>query len=203
MGGLKALLQSYGVELKEDIVIDKLSRVFRSSFLMPVVMEYGFHKITDGFNVATFYPEARSVRIAKKAPDGVHLLLLASTSQEAWAETDRNMLNQGQASFDANQDVVGPSDCGTGGDRTVQSTSQGVDTKPTADGTSETESDPTDRDKEKALLVVIGDSDFVDNTHFGLSGNGDFFLNVVAPWPKKKRHSSLLNRGKRKGNRSF
>jgi ABC-type uncharacterized transport system involved in gliding motility auxiliary subunit len=179
-GGLKALLESYGVELKEDIVIDKLSRVFGGSFLMPVVMEYGFHKITDGFNVATFYPEARSVRIAKKAPDGVHLLLLASTSQEAWAETDRDMLNQGQASFDANQDVVGPVPIAALAEiEQSKAQSQGVDAKPTDEETSETELDATDRDKAKALLVVIGDSDFVDNTHFGLSGNGDFFLNVV------------------------
>ena len=179
-GGLKALLESHGVELKEDIVIDKLSRVFGGSFLMPVVMEYGFHKITDGFNVATFYPEARSVRIAKKAPDGVHLLLLASTSQEAWAETDRDMLNQGQASFDANQDVVGPVPIAALAEiEQSKAQSQGVDAKPTAEETTETELDATDRDKAKALLVVIGDSDFVDNTHFGLSGNGDFFLNVV------------------------
>ena len=95
------------MELKDDIVIDKLSRVFGGSFLMPVVMQYGSHKITDGFNVATFYPEARSVRIAE-GPEGVHLELLASTSQDAWSETNRNMLNKGQASFDENQDLPGP-----------------------------------------------------------------------------------------------
>ena len=59
-GGLNDFLQGYGVELHDDIVIDKLSRVFGGSFLMPVVTQYGPHKITDGFNIATFYPEARS-----------------------------------------------------------------------------------------------------------------------------------------------
>jgi ABC-type uncharacterized transport system involved in gliding motility auxiliary subunit len=32
---------------------------------------------------------------------------------------------------------------------------------------------------DKGYLLVAGDSDFINNTHFGLSGNGDFFLNMV------------------------
>jgi ABC-type uncharacterized transport system involved in gliding motility auxiliary subunit len=175
-GGLKALLQSYGLELQDDIVIDKLSRVFGGSFLMPVVMEYGFHKITDGFNVATFYPEARSVRIAQQAPDGVHLLLLASTSQEAWAETDREMIKQGQAGFDADRDLAGPVPIAA----LAEIERSKAQAKGSAAGAiSETQLSAGDRDKGKALLVVIGDSDFADNTHFGLAGNGDFLLNVV------------------------
>jgi ABC-type uncharacterized transport system involved in gliding motility auxiliary subunit len=31
----------------------------------------------------------------------------------------------------------------------------------------------------KAFLTVFGDSDFASNTYFGLSGNGDLFLNTV------------------------
>jgi ABC-type uncharacterized transport system involved in gliding motility auxiliary subunit len=31
----------------------------------------------------------------------------------------------------------------------------------------------------KSYLLVAGDSDFINNTHFGLSGNGDFFLNMI------------------------
>jgi ABC-type uncharacterized transport system involved in gliding motility auxiliary subunit len=31
----------------------------------------------------------------------------------------------------------------------------------------------------KGYLIVAGDSDFASNTYFDLSGNGDFFLNMV------------------------
>ncbi|MFP3870650.1 MAG: GldG family protein, partial [Syntrophobacteria bacterium] len=49
-GGLKELLHSCGVSLASDIVVDTMSRVFGADYLMPVITEYGYHKITDGFN---------------------------------------------------------------------------------------------------------------------------------------------------------
>ncbi len=90
------------------MVIDKLSRVFGGSYLMPVVTQYGGHKITDGFNVATFYSEARSVRPLEEKPEGVTVITLASTSENAWAETDLERLHKGEASFEEGQDKPGP-----------------------------------------------------------------------------------------------
>lgn len=182
-GGLRALLEKYGIVLGDDMIIDKLSRVFGGSYLMPVVTQYGSHKITQGFNVATFYSEARSVAASPKPPEGVTLVTLASTSENAWAETDLDRLFRGEASFEEGKDKPGPVSLGV---------LAAVDTKKV----SEKHSDPAQQEPKESgkpagekgaseskpalgYLVVFGDSDFVDNTHFGVSGNGDLFLNMV------------------------
>jgi ABC-type uncharacterized transport system involved in gliding motility auxiliary subunit len=180
-GGLKAFLQGYGVELHDDMVIDKLSRVFGGSFLMPVVTQYGPHKITEGFNIATFYPEARSIRPAAQAPQGVRLEVLASTSQEAWSEMDKETLDKGQAGFDEKTDLPGPvplvvlaevdSTRATAGDKSPQADTEA--------GQATASASASDNAKAKGYLLVCGNSGFVDNTHFGVSGNGDFFLNMA------------------------
>jgi ABC-type uncharacterized transport system involved in gliding motility auxiliary subunit len=38
------------------------------------------------------------------------------------------------------------------------------------------QSEPTDKE---ARIAVIGDSDFVKNRYYGMSGNGNFFLNIA------------------------
>jgi ABC-type uncharacterized transport system involved in gliding motility auxiliary subunit len=179
-GGLKDFLQSYGLQLYDDIVIDKLSRVFGGSFLMPVVTQYGVHKITEAFNIATFYPEARSIRPTSDAPEGVHREILASTSQEAWSEMDQDMLKKGQAGFDEKVDLPGPVPL------TVLAEIETADLlNATRDAKADAEPTPQPQDvdvgsaRQKAYLVVRGNSGFADNTHFGLSGNGDLFLNVA------------------------
>lgn len=178
-GGLQKFLESYGIVLSQDIVIDKLSKVFGGSYLMPVVTEYGFHKITKEFRLATFYPEARSVRPMEEPPKGVHLDVLASTSPNAWAETDFAMLQQGQASFDEKKDRPGPVPLVVLCEVQLKEL-QGAETP---HGPKNQDKDPAQSDQKnpatKAYLLAAGDSDFINNTHFGLSGNGDFFLNMV------------------------
>lgn len=173
-GGLSDFLKSYGVELKNDIVIDKLSRIFGGSYLTPVVVQYGLHKITDSFGVATFYPEARSVTPSKEMPEGVQVEVLASTSPNAWAETNMKLLDQGQAGFDEKEDITGPV--------SLAAISE-IDTakvlpKP-PENPSQDKNNPEGANGKKAYLIVAGDSNFADNTNFALSGNGDFFLNMV------------------------
>lgn len=171
--GMRDFLKSRGIELKDDIVIDKLSRVFGGSYLTPVVMEYGSHRITQNFDVATFYPEARSVTPLNDPPKGIETEILASTSQNAWAETNLGLLDQGQAAFDEKDDTPGPVPL------VVLSTIEIEELKGASDREEEEQS-PKDDKANKAYLLVSGDSDFINNTQFGLSGNGDFFLNMVS-----------------------
>lgn len=183
-GGLQEFLKSHGILLGNDVIVDKLSRVFGGSYLMPVVTEYGPHKITEGFEVATFYSEARSVRGEDEPPKGIHVEVLASTSDKAWAETDLEMLEQGQASFDEGKDQPGPVPLAVLAE--IDTASPKPDESKEAQAKDPLESqkpgEPGVKDKgdsKKALLLVVGDSDFADNTYFGLSGNGDIFLNMV------------------------
>jgi len=181
--GLKEFLRQYGIGISDDIVIDKLSKVFGGSYLLPVVTEYGLHKITENFNVATFYPEARSVRPAKDLPKGIEVEILASTSPNAWAETDFDLLQQGQASFDEKTDQAGPVPLMVlAAMNLTDIKANQPEAKSETSSSKEKKDIPKDQDSmqaESAYLLVAGDSDFINNTHFGLSGNGDFFLNIV------------------------
>jgi len=177
--GLTEFLEQYGVELTDDIIIDKLSRVFGGSYLLPVVTEYGLHRITENFNVATFYSEARSVRPLEELPEGIQVDVLAATSANAWAETDLNLLQQGEASFDEKSDRAGPVPLMVLAeiDLKGKNAEEPSDTPPSNEEKS-SENVPSGQ-PQRAYLLIAGDSDFINNSHFGLSGNGDFFLNIV------------------------
>ena len=107
-GGLKDLLERYGFELKEDIVIDQVSRLFGGDYLIPMVNAYGRHEITERFSLASFFPLSRGVWKTEKTPDGVQVTMLASTSPESWAETDQESLGKGTAEFQEKKDQIGP-----------------------------------------------------------------------------------------------
>ncbi len=177
-GGLRKFLRDYGIGIRNDIVIDKLSRVFGGSYLMPVITKYTRHKITENFNIATFFPESRSLSKVEKTKPGVHVMLIALTSSGAWAETDiKTLKEKNTASFDPNQDQQGPVCLVMMSEVTLQKKTSGKDSKnEEAKGKNSKEDN---NPKKKGQLVVFGDTDFANNTYFGLSGNGDFFLNVV------------------------
>ncbi|MHC1728860.1 MAG: GldG family protein [Syntrophobacteraceae bacterium] len=165
--GLSDFLNGYGIGLAEDVVIDRLSRLFGGSERIPVVVEYSAHKITDNFALPTFYPDARSIVPAKEAPKGVHLQTLASTSQNAWAERNLEMLNRGEAAFDKDQDMPGPVP--------IVVLANIAAPEKQADGGNPAGGKPG----KEGILVVAGNSEFAANNYFGLYGNGDFFLNTI------------------------
>jgi ABC-type uncharacterized transport system involved in gliding motility auxiliary subunit len=195
-GGLKQFLKDYGVELGDDVVIDKLSRVFGGDYLMPVVMQYGPHRITENFELATFYPEARSVMPAKEPPPGVQVETLASTSENAWAEKNLEMLKRGEASFEEQEDIPGPISLIVLAEIERQSTKLSASMAvPGKDG-NDPDRDNNETNVNPAFLIVTGDSDFAANTYFGLSGNGDLFLNMVNFLAEEKNLITIKPRDK-------
>jgi ABC-type uncharacterized transport system involved in gliding motility auxiliary subunit len=202
-GGLKEFLESYGVQLDDSIVVDKLSRVFGGSYLMPVVTEYGTHRIAANFEVATFYSEARSVRPVEDPPENVQVEILASTSPNAWGELDLEMIEQGQAGFDEGKDIPGPVPLA------VISEIETTEPIPNApekaregeEGQDEKQTEEANQEKpaKTAYLLVVGDSEFADNTYFELSGNGDFFLNMIN-FMAEEENLITIKRREREGN---
>jgi hypothetical protein len=132
-------------------------------------MEYGPHKITDNFAQPTFYPDARSVVPSDKPPQGVEVQVLASTSPNAWAERNLEMLKEGKAVFDKDTDLPGPVPL------VVLATIAGQN-KPVEAGQKD-ENGPQGKD---GILVVAGNSLFASNSYFNQYGNGDFFLNTIS-----------------------
>ncbi len=167
--GMKGFLEGYGIEISQDVVVDRLSRLFGASERVPVVMEYGPHKITDNFGQPTFYPDARSVVPSDKPPQGIEVQVLASTSPNAWAERNLEMLNEGKAAFDKDKDLPGPVPL-------VVLASIAGQKKPAEAGQKD-ENSPQGKD---GILVVAGNSLFASNSYFTQYGNGDFFLNTVS-----------------------
>ena len=66
--GLAPLLADYGVQARDDLIVDTVSRLLGGDYFMPVVSEYESHEITKGFRYATFFPYARSVEASTRSP---------------------------------------------------------------------------------------------------------------------------------------
>jgi len=166
--GLAALLAGYGFKLDEDVVIDTVSRLLGGDYFMPVVTQYEDHAITRKFTYATFYPYARSVETAETKPEGETLTALAKTSPNSWAERE---LNEKQAKFNKDKDRQGPITLAVAASLKIKPEN------PAATGGTPAEDKGTD--EKEARIAVVGDSDFVKNRYYGLSGNGNFFLNIA------------------------
>ena len=149
---LKAFLLEFGIQIRDDVIVDKLSKLFGADYLIPLITEYKPHPITTGFRLASFLPIARSVRKMNKVPEGLEVTEMAWTGAGSWAETDLKNLADGKAEFSQKQDQAGPI--------------------PVAIAVHKKDG--------KGRLVIFGDSDFVTNGYLNLSGNKDLFLNTVA-----------------------
>lgn len=160
--GLGAFLERYGLGLGNDVIIDvnPLGRMFQAGPEIPVVADYPAHPITQGFRVATFFPEARTVTVKEKPPEGVSAQALARTGADSWAELSQSEYRSGQVKRDPNE-PSGPLALAA------------VATVTPKDA-------PDDRKGAKARLVLVGDSDFVTNLFVNGQGNRDFFLNALA-----------------------
>jgi len=164
--GLKQFLREYGVVMSSDIVVDKMSRVMGGDFLLPMIVTYGNHEITRNFRLLSFFSLARSVELDKDVKKkGLTLTNLALTSQESWAETDRDALNQGKARLDA-EDRQGP-----------LSLAVIVELDPKeAKGE---EGKEEDKITGEGKLAVFGDADFASNKFVSLAGNSELMINTM------------------------
>jgi len=159
--GLKQFLREYGVVMSSDIVVDKMSRVMGGDFLLPMIVTYGNHEITRNFRLLSFFSLARSVELDKEVKKkGLTLTNLALTSQESWAETDRDALNQGKARLDA-EDRQGP-----------LSLAVIVELDPK-------EGKEEDKITGEGKLAVFGDADFASNKFVSLAGNSELMINTM------------------------
>ncbi len=170
--GMAPFLADYGIVLEDDIVVDTVSRLLGGDYFMPVVSQYEFHQTTDKFRYATFFPFARSVAARDQAPEGVTLTPLAKTSANSWSE---RQLDVQEVGFDEGTDVPGPLNLVLVA--TIKGQPEGSDSQSEAE-TPEQPDEGIEADLE-GRIAVIGDSDFVKNRYYNLSGNGNFFLNIV------------------------
>jgi ABC-type uncharacterized transport system involved in gliding motility auxiliary subunit len=173
--GLEGVLERYGVSVRQDVVIDKVSQLFGGDARIPMVPADGydeFHAVTKTFEFQTFYPLASSIRIADGLPEGVVATKLAQTSPYSWGETSEQEFRSGSMRLDEGKDTPGPLTLGAAVTRTVTATAPAGEAG--AEAASATPKEPETR------LLLFGDSDFLSNAYFNASGNGDLALNGIA-----------------------
>lgn len=166
-GGAPALanyLSRFGFELGNDLVIDKMSQVYGANFLMPVVVAYyKNHPVTSEFELATFFPIARSVHIREDPARGSYDL--ARTSDKSWATT--GPLTREDEQFDPARHKQGPISV-------VAVTAVEVDMGEDKAAARQ------ENIKTWGKVLVTGDSDFASNKFLKTAGNRDFILNALA-----------------------
>ncbi|MCM8772237.1 MAG: GldG family protein [Candidatus Omnitrophica bacterium] len=147
-------LDSYGIKIENDIIIDLASRRFLGDALTPLIMDYPYHEITKDFNVACIFSTVRSVKLKDNLPSEIKGDILARTSSASWAEKNMKDLEKGKVKYDENSDEKGPIPCCVIVEKEI-------------------------KEGEKAKIAVFGDSDFITDKFINLSGNKDFVLNTI------------------------
>jgi ABC-type uncharacterized transport system involved in gliding motility auxiliary subunit len=166
--GLENFLARWGIELQEDLVIDPMSKMFGGDYAAPVVSQYMMHDITKDFSLPTIFPVLRSV--TAKQVEGVTVSELLQTGANSWAELD---FDNKKVKFDEGVDKQGPVTIAVVASKKPAS----ADKPKLGEDGNEAQENPATK---QGNLVVLGDSDFANNTYFNFSGNGDFFLNTTS-----------------------
>ena len=170
--GLEDFMKRWGVIVGRDVIVDVsgVGQLFGADEFIPIVYDFGKSDITKNFDIATFFPFARSVAKDEDAAEGLAVDVLAETSPHSWAETGSL---EGVIKLDEGEDTKGPISLA------VVVTAE-LKVKEAEIDTADTEDAEELHEEAKSRLVVFGDSDFASNAYFGLYGNGDLFLNAVS-----------------------
>ena len=156
-------LETYGFKIGDDVIIDQQSQLYGAKNLTPVV--YAYHKkhpLTQDFKLMSFFPIAETVYIDEDPKLGRYQLAL--TGPNSWAETNKKQIESGDVSYDEGSDKRGP--------LPIMSVATVH-----AQGGEDTEGGKREK---YGKIIVVGDSDFANNTNFNLGGNGDLFMNTIS-----------------------
>jgi ABC-type uncharacterized transport system involved in gliding motility auxiliary subunit len=170
---LEGLAKQWGATPGRDVVVDAsgLGQLIGSSYDTPVAVSYPQHPINERFDTITAFPLARSIT-AETGAGGVTAQAIVQTSERSWAEAD----------IDSVTAKEGPKlDEAKGGDRRGPLAVGAAASQPVKTPEAEKPADakPADAKPPETRVVVMGDSDFASNMAINISGNRDFFMNIV------------------------
>lgn len=157
--GLGTILASFGIVLRDDLVVDPSSatRAFGFGPDTTVVQRFEPHPITDPLaGSAALFRGARSVSPLLGGAGKAKVSTLVVTGKESWAEGSYRAPGEPER---GEEDLVGP--------------------VPIAVAATKDTITLEDRASDQARLVVFGDASFAANRFGSMSGNGDLFTNAV------------------------
>lgn len=173
---LVALLKSWGIEAKNDIVIDEspIGQLFGGGPFTPLVSDYKYHAIVEPMeNVATLFPRARTVARAEESPDGWTADELFESSAASFATATMTI--------DGSAVKLGPASTRTQGPITlaVAATFDVPAAEEDASDSDESNDEAGDEDKLEGRIVAVGSFGFTSNYGLSLGGNQDLLLNMM------------------------
>ena len=187
--GLTPFLERWGVDIRDDLVIDPLAKLFGADYTTPIVSQISDHPITREMGQQTIYPMVRSVSAI--TTEGLETMEILFSGPKSWAESD---YQSGKVRLDPGIDLQGPVPVAVVSSKEIIPADR-VEPNPDAPPDAQPSGPPAS--VKKAHLVVVGDSDFAGNQYFSLYGNGDFFLNA-ASWLAKEENLISIRPRKRK-----
>jgi len=194
---LVAFLDTWGIQASRDIVVDasgigQLAGI--QSPVVPAVLSYPSHPITENFRLMTVFPLARSVSAVAGGVNGHVAQDFLQTGPQSWAETNlKAVFETGElkepeegakaGSIPIGAAVSAPATAvpaaktaeGGAGAAGAEGETGAAETTPASDTSTADDAAP----KPETRLAAIGDSDFAANSMLGAQGNRDLFLNTV------------------------
>ncbi|MEM6732043.1 MAG: hypothetical protein AAF658_10840, partial [Myxococcota bacterium] len=156
--GIESLVRTWKIEVRDDFVVDTnpMNRLMGLGAASPQVFATAKpHPITKSMVTSAVFLTARSLATATGGEAGVETVELLRAGESAWGET---RYIDGAAALDPD-------------DHAAPVYTAVLATRPTT--TLATGIAPEGR------LLVVGDSDFINNRNHSLQGNADLFLNMV------------------------
>lgn len=148
--GLAPLLQNWGIELDDRLIIDAsgAGSVLGLGPAAPIVDNYSNHPITDSFgNGISIFPESRPLKINQQ--ETIESTPLVVTSDNTWGESD---VTAEEVAYDPETDIPGPLNVAIA---------------------------LNNQQPQPSRMVVFGSATFATNGWFEQQLNGDILLNSV------------------------
>lgn len=180
---LAGLVQPYGIELRNAVILEPNISLVNPDPLVAVVETFGSHAITSGLrdrSFAGYLPIARPVIPADQPPAGTELAWLARTTASSWATpVDPARRNERvQTRFDPKRDLKGPVTVAVAATLPAAGAPQPAASPETS--ASPAPSPAAGAEAGRGRLVVVGDVDFAANQLIGHPANRELVVSSVA-----------------------
>ena len=164
---LDDLMLQWGVKAGRGVLVDLQDRLALGDFTALMVRTFTEHEITHDFNFAVLFPVSRHLAFDEEYGKNWEFVPLARTSARSWAEMD---LQGRVVRYDANVDVQGPLPL-------AAALTPKKDSKDQQD---------QEEAKQRAAIVIVGNSAFASNAYINFPGNTDFLLHALG-WLAEER----------------